>query len=69
MNTNFMEEEITYQDLGDDQGSTYPENNLFNKKQTTPSQGHCSNSEVSPMKKKFTTDFEINIAEQLEKES
>lgn len=44
MNVNLLEEEIAYEELPDDQGSTYPDNNVFNKKQTTPSQGNVTNS-------------------------
>lgn len=43
MNVNIMEEEITYEELGDYQGSTYPDN-VLNKNQTTPSQGNKTRS-------------------------
>lgn len=44
MNVNLSEEEITYEQVEDYQGSTYPEQNYFVKKQTTPSVGNPSHS-------------------------
>jgi len=40
MSVNLIEEEILYEELEDYQGSTYPEHNVINKKQSTPSQGN-----------------------------
>ena len=40
MKVNLIEEEILYEELDDYQGSTYPERNLINKQQSTPSQGN-----------------------------
>jgi len=68
MNVSLLEEEISYQNMGDDQGSTYPDNNLFNKKQTTPSQGRNSESNPSPTKD-FNPNFETINPDQDEKRS
>lgn len=46
MKVNLLEEEIAYEEIGDYQGSTYPENNMLNKKQTTPSQGSATSSQT-----------------------
>lgn len=47
INVEIIEEEITYEQINSYQGSTYPEQNYFNKKQTTPSIGNPTGSRTS----------------------
>jgi serine/threonine protein kinase len=47
INVEIIEEEITYEQINSYQGSTYPEPNYFNKKQTTPSIGNPTGSVTS----------------------
>lgn len=47
MDVNIIDEEITYEEIDDYQGSTYPENNMIHKVQSTPSQGNRESEIIS----------------------
>lgn len=65
MIVNILEEEITYEQLGDEQGSTYPDNNVLNKMQSTPAKESDFSSQSESEKESFKP-VESDIEKQLE---